>query len=284
MKLSLIVPTLHRTVELGRLLRSILDQEVHPRDLEILIVDQNRDRRLARVLAPYRRRLGVLWLRIPPRGVSNAKNVGLKRARGRFVGFPDDDCWYPPRTVEGILAFFKRTKGRSGLFARGLDPATGSPSLPYPRKERVIVSPRDPDVFLGIQWAQFHPLAAVRRVGGFDEGIVCGEETDLAIRILGTGLPIHFQPEIQVHHPLVHPLRGAREMSREKLEAYGMGFGRLCRGYGFGGLLVRKSLKAALGAVFYAGTLRFEKSARCVLLAFARWKGYREAGRGRGRL
>lgn len=285
MILSLVVPTIHRTVELDRLLSSICAQKAGDldlaRDLEVLIVDQNPDDRLEGVLAPHRDRLTLVHLKAPPLGQSHAKNLGLEKARGRFVSFPDDDCHYAPDTLEKVLRAFQETGDGSALFGRALDPETGRFLLDYPVSHPPIVSPTDlKGVFLGIQIAQFFTLEMARRVGDFDVDLCSGgkwgsgEEADFVLRFLKTGGRVEYRPEILVYHPLVVP----DSMPLEKVRRYATGFGALCRKQGLLGFLAVKAAKQLLGALYFFVTGRWRRALVAWNVGLFRIHGYRRYG------
>src|SRR2546427_827401 len=106
MKFSLVQATLGRTGELARFLRE-LDQQTY-RSFELIVVDQNPDQRLAPILAPYESRFPVFHVR-SEKGLSRARNVGMRQIGGDVVAFPDDDCWYPPHLLEWVR---NRHRGR----------------------------------------------------------------------------------------------------------------------------------------------------------------------------
>jgi len=83
---DLVVATVGRTDELGRLLDSIAAQEYGP--LRVVVVDQNDDERLAPILAG--RALELEHVR-SPLGLARARNAGLEVLERDVVAFPDDD-------------------------------------------------------------------------------------------------------------------------------------------------------------------------------------------------
>ena len=99
MRFSLVLATVGRTEELNRFFAS-LDYATH-RNFEVILVDQNPDDRLNSVLDHYDGRFPALHLR-SERGLSRARNVGLRRVTGDVVAFPDDDCWYPPNLLNQV--------------------------------------------------------------------------------------------------------------------------------------------------------------------------------------
>lgn len=277
---SLVVPTLHRTAEVNQLLRSIAGQKIKgvdlKKDVEVIVVDQNPDERLADILGSYGESLTIRRVQSPAMGLSHAKNVGLKSVRGKYVAFPDDDCFYAPETLERVYRAFGESGAGTALFGRSLEKESGRYLLRYPEKELTISTPDSPEVFLGLQIAQFYPADKAERVGGFDLrfGIGgrwgSGEETDFAIRFLKAGGRIQYRPEILVYHPLVVP----DTMPLEKVRRYAAGFGALCRKQGLFRLLAVKAVKQMAGALFYLATARPRKAVVAWNVALFRLKGY----------
>ena len=283
---SLVVPTIYRTAEVGALLESIACQELKNfalGEIEVLVVDQNQDGRLDAILKDYGARLSIKHLKIQPRGLSNARNAGLAEAKGRFVAFPDDDCHYAPDTLEKVYGFFKETGNEFGLFIRAQDPLTKIDFLKYPSEQKLIRSPRDGNVFLGVSISQFYSAEMLSKMGMFDEkfGIGgqwgSGEETDFAIRCLKTGYPIQFRPDILVCHPLVV----SDNMERAKLRKYAVGFGALCRKQGLYGLMFLKALKQMAGMFFFTLKFDLKSAANCRVILSGRAEGFWKYGRTR---
>src|SRR5438477_7217909 len=108
---DLVVATIDRVEELGRLLES-LERQTH-KDFRVLVADQNEDHRVESVLERHPS-LGVERLHTEP-GLSRARNAVLPNVQADAVGFPDDDCVYPDDLLERVAA---RLEG-------GLDGVTG---------------------------------------------------------------------------------------------------------------------------------------------------------------
>ncbi len=281
-KLSLIIPTLHRVQELDRFFASLVSQsstEWPLTQVEVILVDQNDDDRLSLILVKYQNRLNIRRFRCPSWGQSNAKNEGLAVAQGDWVGFPDDDCYFAPQTLQHLSrAIEKLAEEEAGLFGRVTDPLSqDQPLLRYPDTLGFdIESPRDSRVFLALQVAQFYRRSSLSRIGGFDLELCSGgawgsgEETDMAIRYLEWGGKLKFLPELVVHHPLVD----ASTMTLNKLGRYATGFGALCRKHGLTIEWLTKVFKQLAGSVFYFLTLRWNRSLRCAWIAWNRAWGF----------
>jgi glycosyltransferase involved in cell wall biosynthesis len=104
---SVIVPTYNRAYCLQRALDSALGQ-TH-RAVEVLVVDDgstDRTAELIRAQSANEPRLRYIYQR--NQGVSEARNAGIRAARGEFVALLDsDDFWYPWK-LEAQLAALRR--------------------------------------------------------------------------------------------------------------------------------------------------------------------------------
>src|ERR1700683_4030277 len=113
--LSMVLCTIGRTREVTRLLTSLLHQSFS--DFEIVLVDQNSPGYLKDILEQFGGRLSVHAVRSDV-GLSRARNVGLKFARGRIICFPDDDCWYERDVAKRVFDFFDRNSDIDVLLGR----------------------------------------------------------------------------------------------------------------------------------------------------------------------
>ena len=117
---SLILATVGRTVELNRLFDSLLVQTFH--DFEVIVVDQNQDERLMPIV--HRARclgLAIRHVHYFPPNLALARNAGIAQARGQWLGFPDDDCWYEPHTLEQIRLRSRHNDRPQGIISRWVE-------------------------------------------------------------------------------------------------------------------------------------------------------------------
>ncbi len=91
---SVIIPTFNRAHVLGRSLDSVLAQEYSP--MEVIVVDDGSTDNTRELMAGYRDRVRVLTQ--PNKGVSAARNLGIREAKGQFIALLDsDDAWTPEK-------------------------------------------------------------------------------------------------------------------------------------------------------------------------------------------
>jgi glycosyltransferase involved in cell wall biosynthesis len=222
---SLILATVGRTTELNRLFDSLLVQTFH--DFEVIIVDQNQDERLMPIV--HRARCLGLAIRhvhhFPP-NLALARNTGIAEASGQWLGFPDDDCWYEPHTLERIRLRSRHRDHPQGIISRWVEQDAALPPglLSWHRSSRF----RDIPVS---SITLFFQRNLIDHIGGFDgrlgvgQWFGAGEETDIILRALRAGALVAYQPDSRVHHRVDPPQLGVSDnaLQSARLRARGTG-------------------------------------------------------------
>ena len=235
MFLSLVVCTVDRTEVLSHLFASLASQS--RKDFEVVLVDQNPHRELLSMVAEW----SVRGLRIvhisSERGLSHSRNQGLKRVQGDYIGFPDDDCWYPSTLVDDLASRLLSNSHWSGIAGRTISP-DGADSC-----GRWL--PTGGEMSRKAVWNQANSTSMflrrdlIEKVGDFDESLgvgakspwLAGEETDYLIRALDLGYRLRYCPDIRIFHPKNE--RGTPS-SLMKARGYGRGIGRVLKKHSFG--------------------------------------------------
>lgn len=201
---SLIVATVGRSIEVTRLLDSLVVQTVS--GFEVLIIDQNQDDRLKGIVQNYAARgLTVKHLRMPAPNLSLARNAGLSAAHGEYIAFPDDDCWYAPEAIGHVIQAFERSPQARGVVACWLEQALANGQRPE-RKPLSLVAWRKFRDGDASSISLFFRRGLFEQLGGFDQrfGVGqwfgAGEETDFVLRVLTAGALIEREPAALVHH------------------------------------------------------------------------------------
>jgi glycosyltransferase involved in cell wall biosynthesis len=248
--ISLIVATLNRITELERFLASLEEQSY--RDFEVLVVDQNPDDRLLPMLGLHPG-LAIQHLR-SERGLSRARNVGLRAARGDIIAVPDDDCWYPKDLLATVAAWFG-SHAEFGLLFTALRTADNMHSGPKTPATARRCTKSDLSTCLSASAALFMRGSVAAAVGGFNEylGIgaaskyQAGEERDYVLRALQQGFEFWYEPSFTVHHPTF----GSIERLKRTTYTYALSEGCVQRMYRYplskvGGDLIRSFGGAAV--------------------------------------
>jgi hypothetical protein len=177
---SVIIPTYQRSDLIAFAVSSALEQ-THPAK-EVIVIDDGSNDATDRALEPFKDRIIYRWQ--TNRGVSAARNAGLRLASGSIVAFLDaDDRWLP--THLGVLAGALESHANAALACTG-------PTHPHLRRVRVLDASGTVDALCALLPA-FGLLTtpsrvAVRRdaleeVGGFDEEMMVAEDSDLWVRL-----------------------------------------------------------------------------------------------------
>lgn len=92
-------------------------------DIEVIVVDDNPDRQMARSAFGPR---SIRVVRAPSNlGYAGACNLGVDAARGKHVVFMDNDIVVTPHWLEALLATASRNRRAGGVTAKILDLSTG---------------------------------------------------------------------------------------------------------------------------------------------------------------
>ncbi|MFO7964141.1 MAG: glycosyltransferase [Desulfobacterales bacterium] len=185
---SVVIPTYNRSSMVAEAVTSVLDQDFQ--DFELIVIDDGSSDDTRDRLAPFKNKITYIYQE--NRGVSAARNRGIRTASGDLVAFLDSDDIWLPRKLTSQVAFFdgnpeayicqteetwirngirvnpkKRHKKPSGLiFERSLALCLVSPSAVMMRKKLLDI------------------------VGAFDEDLPACEDYELWLRI-SCRFPVH---------------------------------------------------------------------------------------------
>lgn len=261
--ISLVLGTKGRTDELRRFLQSLSCQA--ETGVELIIVDQNEDDRVHEVLRSVPLAIPASIVTSSP-GLSRARNIGLRHARGSIIGFPDDDCWYPPDLLGRVLQVF-RDGDADVICGRSCD-QHGREERAWPRTARRVDYR---NVWrCAISFTVFARRSVLDAVPSFDEDLGVGsgtiygsgEETDFLIRVLRAGLHIAYTPELVVFHPVKTATYDADTLRRTR--SYSPGFGRV--------------LKKNRYPIWFLYVALFKSAVKVLLGIFQRDPWYRRCG------
>lgn len=214
MDVSLILCTRDRPALLAEAVGSVVTGERVP--AEILIVDQSDAPDPAFERQGPRAGTRIRYLHRPGRGLSRARNIGVREASHPLLAFTDDDVLVTPQWLGSLI---------DALVRHGPDAvATGRvvpEERPGPGYVPTLKRCDRPAVHRGP--LRFDPLttfnmalsrASLDRVEGFDERLgpgtryPGGEDNDLAHRLLAAGFPIVAVPGAVVVHRAWRPASG----------------------------------------------------------------------------
>jgi glycosyltransferase involved in cell wall biosynthesis len=247
MKLSVIVCTFNRAYAIGPCLDSIAASlsAAAPVDAEIVVVDNASTDDTSAVVGEWAKTCAfpVRLVYEGKKGLSAARNCGIRSAAGELLAFTDDDCRLSRDYVREALRY---TAGDTGLVLRGGRVDLGDPAdlpltiktIPYAVRWHRDTHPAGNawlgDNILGCNMLMSRETA--RHIGFFDErlgagtGIPGGEETDYIFRAYFSGVLVEYVPDMAVAH-----FHGRRKLSEAQklLRNYSVGTGALYAKYAF---------------------------------------------------
>lgn len=98
---SIIIPTFNRAYCLRRTIQSVLDQKFQ--DFEIIIVDNYSTDNTDEVIESFKDER-VILLKVKNKGiVAVSRNLGIKKATGKFIAFLDSDDWWLPNKLQSCI-------------------------------------------------------------------------------------------------------------------------------------------------------------------------------------
>lgn len=121
--ISIIVPVYKVEPYLRQCVDSILNQTY--RDIEVLLVDDGSPDRCGEICDEYAKKdQRIRVFHTENKGLSAARNLGLREAKGEYIGFVDSDDWIEPDMYEVLLRRLEETGadiGVCGVSYEGID-------------------------------------------------------------------------------------------------------------------------------------------------------------------
>lgn len=181
---SVIIPTRNRAALLRRAVRSVLEQSYS--DFECFVVDDASEDETRDVVETFRDSRVSYLRRTTCGGASAARNDGIRRARGDYIAFLDDDDEWQPTKLELQVSLLRSLPRDFGLVYTWMD--YFNPDGEIVRMHRPVLRGYVFGSVLDRQRIGGCPTLLVRReiidrVGGFDESLPRGNDGDFIRRI-----------------------------------------------------------------------------------------------------
>ena len=193
-KISVIMPALNAGRFIGPALRSLLREP--EADLDIIVVDDGSTDDTAAIVREFATdHPGIRIIDGPRAGVSRARNAGLAAVspESSYITFLDADDHSSPNRIGRQLSLLKDNPDLGFVIGRvqffeDIDEATSE-----------IVEGSRTITVTGVQLAAaLFRRSIFDRLGGFDEEMPQGEDTDFFLRLLEARTPYRSEPEVAV--------------------------------------------------------------------------------------
>lgn len=245
-ELSIIIPTLGRLKELEALFASIIASKLSL-SYEVIVVDQN-ENLIDELVHKYESSIPIKHHKVSFKGLSMAKNYGVRVADGRIVCFPDDDAEFCLNTIGTALDLLNK-KQADCVFGKCVEKNSGKDSVMHFKTCEEFLDLHNFDGSF-IEATMF-ALTDVMKQYPYDESMGVGtifgsqEGYDLVYRLLTDGKVLFYSPQIIFYHPnKISNRNSTAEIKRAFY--YSCGWGYLCKKHNFKKKFKKRYLKVKM--------------------------------------
>jgi GT2 family glycosyltransferase len=224
LKLSIIIPTFERSAILAKTIDDVLSQNF--KDFEFWIVDQSSAREAAANASHVAQRSDprLKYLHLTKAGLPNARNEGMRRAKGEIILFLDDDVILlsPDFLAAHLAAYSDHRVG--GVTGRHVERSVITNSkhtacyVSWSGRTIYNLSGHQRQLIGSCKGSNMSFRAeVVAKVGGFDRNTNLLEDTDFSVRVAKAGWLLLYEPTAEIVH-LSTTVGGVREIAAVKNE------------------------------------------------------------------
>jgi len=225
---SFITATIGEENKLKTLLNSLSSQTYL--NYEIIVIDQNEHERVLRLCDNYE---NIKHIHSSNRGLSLARNIGIRNAGGKYLVFPDDDSVLPHNFLENannVIQKFPDMLIFSGIV---LSLEKNRPFSRYMNFVSEEITYHNYSKFMSTTMVIHRQV--FDKLNGFDEEMGVGarwggsEETELLLRAFGAGYRAYYTESLVAYHPELNFSKLTWKQAMHKGYSYGLGRGALFR-------------------------------------------------------
>ena len=199
-KLSLVLTSRNRKKELLRFIESLnTQQNVDLSSIQLIFVDQEDNRDILKNLNPL---FKFNYVQTSHCSLSHARTIGLQYVEGKYLGFPDDDCWYEDNTLIKVLNFFQ-CNDFQGLTGKGTN-GFGKLTSIFPQESRELtITNRCAAISYTIFVLFNKEVFFDENLGvGSPYNLGSGEETDYLLTLMEKyNYQFYYDSTLIIHHP-----------------------------------------------------------------------------------
>jgi len=203
--ISIIIPVRDGESTVEKCLLSIKGLNYPKEKMEVIVIDDGSRDRTPEILKKIN---DIIVIRTSGIGPSNARNIGIKKAKGNFIAFTDADCMVDKDWINELLKGFK-DENIVGVGGNQLSPLD---EVSFGRKVQNFLKAMG---FLGGYMKSAKDMVKVKHnplcnsmyrktvfetVGYFEEHLWPGEDVEFDYRIRKRGLKLVYNPQAIVYH------------------------------------------------------------------------------------
>ena len=181
-RVSVIIPTFNRSKKVVRAIESVLNQSI--KDFEIIVVDDGSTDNTNKTLSKYMSSIKYIRQSVN-RGVSAARNRGIKNSTASWIAFLDSDDYWLNEKLSVQIEFVDRNPGAVACQTEEIWIRNGKRINPKRRHKKP-----SGDIFKqSLKLCLVSPSSVIlkrslfKEVGFFDETLPAAEDYDLWLRI-----------------------------------------------------------------------------------------------------
>ena len=217
MKASVVICARNEEDTIEECVKSVLNQEYPGEDYEVIVVDDGSEDTSPQILESFSEKIRCFRNK-KNRGISYSRNFGVREARGDIVCFIDGDAYADKAWLRNLLTAYDGGEIDGRVFPREFLGGIGG-FIGAWNKDTVVTRYSEEGGIRLIRIQQgskvtlsqigfgtcniAYPRSLIERVGGFDEGLIVGSDTDLNLKIIELGYVFVYNPHAIVYHK--HP-------------------------------------------------------------------------------
>ena len=271
--ISLVQTCQDRKDELIRFVHSLNAQQgIDLSTVQLIFYDQGQNKEVFEKLNPQIR---FSYLKGERASLSKARNICLPFVEGKYVAFPDDDCWYEPDTLSKALTVLQSGE-YNGVTGKGTN-EDGIITSVFPSVSQVLNREKRCGAISYTLFFRYCPEVRFDEAIGVGSpyNIGAGEETDYLLTLMERyGYKVWYNCEMIIHHPIISESVQDVKLLK-KYYSYARGSGFLMQKHKFSlRYKLRMFIRPLIGMIVYLlkGNLFLFK--RSYYNLRGRWEGY----------
>lgn len=190
---SVIITTYKGSTQLARAIDSCRNQTYG--NVEIIVIDDNppdtKDRKLTEiVMEKYAHVQNITYIK-NPRNLNGAaaRNIGLRAAKGKYIGFLDDDDFYLPARIEKSVCFLETNPEYRGVIVgvKIQDEKRAADLIKIPKTDLSVEYMILDEWGIGTGSNIFIQSSLANEIHGFDESFLRRQDIEFMIRACEVG-------------------------------------------------------------------------------------------------
>lgn len=266
--LTLIQTSQNRQKELKRFIDSLNNQiNIQFDTIQLIFIDQENNKEIFASLNPN---IEFTYIAYKHCSLSHARNLGLKYVKGKYIGFPDDDCWYEANTLNMALHHLQINK-YNGVTGKGCNEYGELTSIFPQNSSKLTLTKRCAAISYTLFFEYTPNITFDENIGvGSPYNLGAGEETDYLLTLMEKcNYKVFYDSNLIIHHPK------SKDSEFTKIYSYARGSGYILKKHHFS-LLYKfiNFIRPLSGCIIYSILLKKNKAKKSYYIFKGKIEGY----------